>query len=256
MSAGMYMTSGRVTLPSRDSLQKAIPDIEVGLRWQTSLCCWEEYAASRLSESFYPDQIQYYEQTFSDVLDVARARADQKIQDYVKLKDEERLVIGVAGEYRTLMTFASYVIGHLAGVGMELSEALEAKLGGHWFASFFVQLEFALGEPWDRYGQWKDWSEFDSIGQIGRLVMLNGGVDFRRSGDQLFLGVDESRGASRVPTSARCGAGASVPSAKSAFEQSSDCANLISVTATPGSSQPTLVRAAVLKGQPGVGAAR
>lgn len=112
-------------------LRRGAPDIETGLRWQTSLSCWEEYAACRFSGSWNPDQIHYFEKTFCDFLDIARPRADERIQTYVKLQDEERLVVEVSREYRKLMTYASYVIGHLAGTKMELPETLDAKLARH-----------------------------------------------------------------------------------------------------------------------------
>lgn len=175
-------------------LQQGAPDLEMEQRWQTSLSCWEEYAACRLSATFFPNQILYYEQTFSDVLDLARDRADQRIGSYGLHGHEQRLVVEVAREYRGLMTYASYVIGHLTGAQMELSEALQAKLDGHWFAPFYVELEAALQALWERAGQWTEWSEFDPVGHIGRRVMRDGGVDFRRIGSQIFLDVDESRG--------------------------------------------------------------
>lgn len=51
-----------------------------------------------------------------------------------------------------------------------------------------------MSELWERYGEWKDWSEFDSIGHLGRLVMQDGGVNFGQSDGQIYLGVDKSRG--------------------------------------------------------------
>jgi hypothetical protein len=172
-------------------LRQGAPDLETEIRWQTSLSCWEEYAACRLTSQFHQDQIQYYERGFSDALDLVRERADQRIRSYDLHGNDARLVTEVAHEYRNLMTFASYVIGHLAGANMELSQSLKTKLDGHWFRPFYLQLESALQTLWDRDGGWTQWAEFDSIGDIGRLVMLDGGVDFRRIGDELYLDLDE-----------------------------------------------------------------
>lgn len=177
-------------------LRQQLPDYEAALRFQTSSACWDEYAACRLSATFNPDHIRYYQQVFLEVLDGARDRANQRIRDYLDHRDQQRVVGEVATEYRSLMTYASYMIGHLAGLERDLPEEVEARLEGHWFAPFFVLLETALGELWGRYGEWTDLAEFDSLGQIGRLVMISGGVDFRRIGDQFYLRVDESRGRS------------------------------------------------------------
>lgn len=176
-------------------LRQQLPNYEAALRFQTSSACWDEYAACRLSATFNPDHIRYYQQVFLEVLDGARDRANQRIRDYLDHRDQHRVVTEVAAEYRSLMTYASYMLGHLAGLDQDLPEEVEAKLEDHWFTPFLVQLDAALGELWGRYGEWTDLAEFDSLGQLGRLVMISGGVDFRRVGDQFYLRVDESRGA-------------------------------------------------------------
>jgi hypothetical protein len=94
--------------------------------------------------------------------------------------------------YTQVLTFASHVLGHLAGIGAEVSTAArtQAALEGHWFAPHFTELSAALEDLWSRYGVWSESEEFTTTGAIAKDVMREGGVDIQRRPDgQIYVNV-------------------------------------------------------------------
>ena len=90
------------------------------------------------------------------------------------------------------MKFASYLIGHLHGAGLERDAAADAKaaLEGHWFALHFDRLEEALRTLWLSFGAWNSRDEFSVIGDIAEAVISEGGVRVvRMDGDRLYVDV-------------------------------------------------------------------
>ena len=96
-----------------------------------------------------------------------------------------RLLAEVEPIYRQVLTFGSYLLGHLAGRGDCLSSAksAEAVLDGHWYAPHFLKLSAELEKLWSRYGEWSSFDEFGPIGEIAKGVMREGGVDIQREPD-------------------------------------------------------------------------
>ena len=121
-----------------------------------------------------------------------RDRADDHIRQYRLHGDHGRVLADVSGQYGNLMKFASYLIGHLHGAGLEREAAAnaEAALRGHWFAPYFDRLEDALETLWQSFGAWKSRDEFEPIGEIAEAVVADGGVRVTRmGGSELYVDV-------------------------------------------------------------------
>jgi hypothetical protein len=147
--------------------------------------CWDEYAASRLSGPFGEKQLPLYEETFVTVLQNARERGNAAIRAFRLHADLMRLLAEVGPIYRQVLTFGSYLLGHLAGRSESLSSAksVEAALDGHWYAPHFLKLSAELEKLWSRYGEWSSFDEFAPIGAIAKNVMREAGVDIQRESD-------------------------------------------------------------------------
>lgn len=165
-------------------LKKAIALTQIPNIWVITHACWSEYAATRLSARFGKDQTEAYEETFVRTLSLARDRANDHIKRYRIHGKHQILCDEVCKEYGDLMKFASYLIGHLAGLERDLSTAVRAKIAleGHWFAPFFERLRIRLQEQWENYGRWESVSDFDQIGEIANDVLNLGGVFISRLG--------------------------------------------------------------------------
>lgn len=174
-------------------LRQRYDDMISAFRWQIIDACWDEYAASRISAVFGADRTSSYEETFVVALRETRDRADDHIRQYRLHGDHGKVLADVSGQYGNLMKFASYLIGHLHGAGLERDAAATnavAALKGHWFAPHFDRLEDALGTLWQSFGTWQSRDEFDLIGDIAEAVVAEGGVRVTRmGGSELYVDV-------------------------------------------------------------------
>lgn len=162
-------------------LQKQISDIDGSVRWQISLGCWDEYAASRISASF---GIQWpaFEQTFVTALKETWPRANSFIRSYRYHSDHGQIVAEVTGAYGILMRYASYLLGDLHGNGLSDDTAEEAKreLDEDWFGPYFERLSEALAAAWEHRGTPKFQEHVEIVGVIGMEVIEEGGMYFEK----------------------------------------------------------------------------
>lgn len=173
-------------------LKHRYKDFEESFLWETSNACWDEYAACRLSAPFGERQLGWYEDTFLTALQNARERGNAAIRTFRLHKDVRRLTAEIVPVYSQVLTFASYVLGHLAGIGADLSAVprAQAALRGHWFEPHFTALAAALEKIWSRYGDWAGLEEFTTIGAIAKDVLRERGVDIqRRPSGEIYLNV-------------------------------------------------------------------
>jgi hypothetical protein len=173
-------------------LNRTYKDYEESFIFESSNACWEEYAASRLSAPFGEKQLTWYEETFVTALQKARERGNAIIRAFRSHGDVNRLLKEIVPVYTQVLTFASYVLGHLAGIGADRSaaEKAETALEGHWFAPHYARLAAELEKLWSRYGAWSDLNEFTAIGEIAKNVMHESGVDLqRRPNGQIYVNV-------------------------------------------------------------------
>jgi hypothetical protein len=173
-------------------LTRRYKDFDESFVWESSNACWDEYAASRISAPFGEKQLPLYEETFVTVLQNARERGNVMIRAFRSHGDIGRLMAEIVPVYTQVLTFASYVLGHLAGTGAEVSAAARTKaaLEGHWFAPRFTELSAELEKLWSRYNAWSKLEEFTTLGIIAKDVMREGGVDIqRRPSGEIYINV-------------------------------------------------------------------
>ena len=177
---------GRLPLPRYQDADKSN-------RGQIIDVCWDEYAVCRLRAAFGAGRTaSWFEEVFVQALRETRDRANEHIRRYVVHRDHGRVLAEASGEYGNLMKFASYLLGHLDGAGLDLNAAPTAKavLEGHWFAPFFERLAAVLRSLYENLGSWKTRDEFEPIGDIAREVIADGGVEVTRPpGGGLYVNV-------------------------------------------------------------------
>ena len=173
-------------------LRQRYDNLISAFRWQIINACWDEYAASRISAVFGADRISSYEENFVVALRETRDIADGHIRQYRLHGDHRKVLADVSGQYGNLMKFASYLIGHLHGAGLDREEAANAKaaLNNHWFAACFDRLEDALETLWQSFGTWQSRDEFDPIGDLAEAIIAEGGIRITRmGGSELYVDV-------------------------------------------------------------------
>ncbi|NUJ80292.1 hypothetical protein HUN39_09655 [Methylocystis sp. FS] len=161
-------------------LQHVIADYIEVIHKQLNEFCWDEYAASRLSAHFGSKQAAIYEGTFVSALKETRERANDHIRRYRLHNDHEAVLTDVAREYFELLRFASYLLGHLHGLGLGVTEddapVAHAALQDHWFAPHFIRLEQIFVTLWENFGKWGSPDDFDVIADLGMEILAEGGV--------------------------------------------------------------------------------
>ena len=84
-------------------------------RWEVTLACWDEYAATRISAPFGKETTDHYEETFIQALQTTRENANRAIRAYRLHHDHGRIAGEVFVEYGRLMKYAAYLLGDLDG---------------------------------------------------------------------------------------------------------------------------------------------
>lgn len=159
--------------------------IKFSLGWDS----WCEYAATRLSASFYPEQVVQFEETFFAALDGLDERVDVAMDAFREDGDGWKCFRAVTGEYGRFLTFTSYLIGHLNGLDGDVDRALKFKefvQSGNWLARYLIELDEILEGIWSNYGEWKSFEEFNGIGELILLLAATHGVHLTEDGLAIY----------------------------------------------------------------------
>lgn len=158
------------------------PNFKTGLSryvFQIGHGCWSEYAASRLSADFVPEQVVHFEETFFTVLENIEQRTEAIEHAFKDDGDVIKLFNDLSSEYERLMRFASYLLGHLNGLGGQIDSAPKLKElleSGHWISEYIKALDTACDGVWAQYGEWKDVDDLSDIGSVVQLMVARHGV--------------------------------------------------------------------------------
>jgi hypothetical protein len=155
--------------------------IQFGLGWGS----WCEYVATRLSASFYPEQVAHFEETFFTALDGLDDRVEAAMDAFKGDGDGWKCFNAVTGEYDRFLTFTSYLLGHVNGLGGDIDPAPKFKeflQSGNWLAKHVINLGKLLEEIWNKYGEWKSFEEFNGIGELVLLLAATNDVHLRADG--------------------------------------------------------------------------
>jgi hypothetical protein len=146
--------------------------------------CWDEYIACRLSAFMGKDAtMRALEDTFCGALQQAKGRADAAIRQYRMHADLARVTQEVVQEYKKVMVYASYLLGHVDGMEWALDEVapkamstIESQL---YFKPFFFKLHAELQTMYSTYGNWKGLQVFEPLKQLAYDFLKLGGIDIQ-----------------------------------------------------------------------------
>lgn len=150
--------------------------------------CWEEYIACRLS-SFMGNvsTLRAMEDTFCGALERAKDRANTAIRQYRMHGDVGRVTNEVTEEYRKIMVYASYLLGHVDGLNQAVEDAAPKAIGAlakhGYFGPFFSKLRDDLRAMHSTYGEWKGLHVFEPLKQLAYELLKHGGIDIQTRSD-------------------------------------------------------------------------
>lgn len=162
-------------------LQHAVSSYEEAIFMQVNEACWEEYAACRLSAVFGSGHLLLYEEGLRGVLSVARERAADAREDFWQHRDLNRAVTEVAPPLVEPLRLASYVLGHIDGLGDDtlISEETKQAIADAGYTDLVDDLAKALRSLWDVRREWTHICQFDTIGDVAREALWSGGLTIR-----------------------------------------------------------------------------
>jgi hypothetical protein len=139
-------------------------------RQQVYSACWDEYAATRISNTIGVNPLEGYEATFVTVLSSVQEKVADQVRSFNggSATATNDFVGSVFGAYGDVMKFACYCLGTLASLdrrgkpGNNVQEALRDS----WFEPYYVRLEDACAALFGNFGRWSDKSGFEAIGDI------------------------------------------------------------------------------------------
>ena len=181
-------------------LAKAFPGVKVERRllskdtilFEIASGCWTEYIASRLSAAFgEPHGTHDLENLFCSVLRVAKDRANAAIRQYRMHGDHSRLLRAVTAEYRRLLVYASYLLGHLDASGKDVTgsaPAAEQSLArATYFRPILDRLRLELNTMHRTYGQWRSIDVYEPLKQIAYDLLQIGGIGIEEQPEGLYV---------------------------------------------------------------------
>jgi hypothetical protein len=151
--------------------------------------CWSEYAACRLSARWAAaGQTVLLESTFCSHLEGLRARGKTALLEYQTDKNVGKLLDYIRGQYGNAMKYASYLLGHLDGLGQQLDESapkaadiIKRKL---FFKSVFGRLESCLHSLWESYGEWAGFHVFGLLQDVSEEMLKVAGLRLETMPDE------------------------------------------------------------------------
>lgn len=146
-----------------------------------ALTAWDEYIASRLSAPWgTPDYVSSFEDSLIQMIETARQRGNAAIVQHDEHGDIGRTGTVLASIYGSLLTRASYVLGHVEGMGTD--SALEAPRWTQvvertpWLAPFWAEYRSILSSMYATYGQWTGVDALNPLKELLQRYLLSCGV--------------------------------------------------------------------------------
>jgi hypothetical protein len=126
---------------------------------ECALTAWDEYIASRLSAPWgTPDYVSSFEDSLIQMIASAHQRGNAAILEHDEHRDVGRTGTALASIYGSLLTRASYVLGHVEGLETDLaSEAprwIQLVEQTPWLAPFWAEYRSVLASMYATYCQW------------------------------------------------------------------------------------------------------
>jgi hypothetical protein len=128
-----------------------------------------------------------FEDTFCKSVERARERANAAIRQYRMHADVKRLSEEVSEEYKKVMVYASYLLGHIDGLDRAVDEtaprAMNALAQHVYFRPFFSKLHTEWRALHANYGEWKGLDVFEPLKQLADELLKLGGIDIQARPD-------------------------------------------------------------------------
>jgi hypothetical protein len=147
---------------------------------------------SRLSAEYYPGQVEHYEETFMATLEGLDARAEAIMDKFADDNDGMECFRSLCREYGTMLKFTSYLLGHINGMGGDVSLAPKFKQfleSDHWLSYRIVQLDKAFDGLWEKYGEWSGVEDFHCLGEAVLDAVSRHGVYAKVIDGQMFVSI-------------------------------------------------------------------
>jgi hypothetical protein len=156
-------------------------DFRDGILFAIASGCWEEYIACRLS-AFIGNEVTLrgFEDTFCSALERTKSRADTAIKQYRMHGDVERVTREVAEEYKSVMVYASYLLGHIDGLEKTVEglapRAISTIETHAYFEPCFLKLHAELRTMHSSYGHWQGLEVFEPLKHLSSSLLRIGGI--------------------------------------------------------------------------------
>jgi len=152
-----------------------------GMLFRVGAGCWDEYIASRLSAFMGQGfTTRDFEDTFCTSLERAKPHADASIRQYRLHGELPRVTREVVEDYRRVLVYASYLMGHLDGLGCTIEESAPRAFNlverTSYFKPFFVGLLAKLRAMYGNYGQWETINVFEPLKHLADELLRVGGL--------------------------------------------------------------------------------
>ncbi len=125
-----------------------------------------------------------FEDTFSHR--AWRERKDERmgaIRQYRMHADVGRVTRDVVEEYKSVLVYAAYLLGHIDGMEKtveELAPKAISTIERHaYFKPFFAKLHAELRTMHGRYGHWQSLEVFQPLKQLAGDILLVGGIEIQ-----------------------------------------------------------------------------
>jgi hypothetical protein len=158
-----------------------IPSVCKRTLTEFALSAWNEYIASRLSAPWGTrDYVSSFEDSLVQMIETARQRGNAAILEHNEHGDVGRTGTAPASIYGSLLTRASYVLGHVEGLGTDL--ASEAPRWSQlveqtpWLVPFWAEYRSILSSMYATYGQWTGVDVLNPLKELFQRYLLACGM--------------------------------------------------------------------------------
>jgi hypothetical protein len=158
--------------------------------------CWSEYVACRLSANFASDgESKMIEGVFCSSLESVRKQGNDAIRKCRADKNYGELLSTIVSLYGNTMKYASYLLGHVAGLEKDLPvlapKAAETLAANKFFENMMWKLQSTLAEMFENYGDWNIPFDdfFQPLEMLANEMLRIAGINLKMTPQGLYVGV-------------------------------------------------------------------
>jgi hypothetical protein len=156
-------------------------DLREATLMQLAMGAWDEYAASRLSAPWgTPDYCAGYEQTLVPMLETILSRSEAAKKEFANHRSVERTMAELQEILGTFFVRASYLTGHIDGLGRPLEESAPALATAleqtSWFNSIWKRYNSLLREMFDKIQNWEGPEVYRPLKDLFEEMFLRAGM--------------------------------------------------------------------------------